>query len=796
VAFPTIPTAAAGRVLTNTQADTSGTRTFPDLSSLTKSSGDLLVAIIVAYNSNVTDAAFSSWGGGFTELADFSSSTTMAVGAAYKVSTGSETGTFSVTQASTITGHAAMILLAIPGAHWSTAPECSASLATGTTGAANPASLNPSGWDVEDTLWIAVAGSGETSTTGSYTGVASAPTNYSNYVDTGISADAVGGVEGAVAFRQNATAAEDVGTFGVDTSNARNAALVIAVRPSVTSTKTGYGKAGTAGYGTSSKTSAGGGTTSEKTGFGRAGCGPVSVAPQLPLLLNMRTVAAQVGARVTEHPRSGRGVAGLTATGTDAHTAARAGYATVAGVGAGASSVQRTHTKAGYATVGLTARGADSHTAVESGAAIAGTVAAGSKARDRSRTGTGTVGTAGTGTRAAVHARAGYATAGTVGTGSRELEHQRTGTGAAGTVGTGGRELEHARAGAGTVGTVGAGFAEKAASGTTHTKAGYGVAGVDGYGSKARDSSDTGYGTAGTAGYGSKSRDSFDTGAGVVGLAGSGADSHTAVETGAGVAGTVAAGVRELEHHRTGAGVAGTVAAGADEHDASETGTGIVGATATGSRELEHHRAGTGIVGTVGAGASQTGSAGTTHTKAGYATVGTTGSGSRTKERAVTGTGTAGTVATGTQTRELHRAGTGTAVLVAVGTRLTVHTRNGTGVVTLVAAGTSSRALTKAGYATVGGDGYGVEDTNYFRTDWFDRGTPTGRLVTGSPQASGPDHGTPAGRLRPGRPQAAPFDHGTPSFETAYEFVRTGAALVGAGRPGGFDEGFEKDGYW
>jgi hypothetical protein len=229
MAFPSIPTVAAGRVLTTVQADTSGTRTFPNLSSLTKSSGDLLIAIIAAYQSSVTPA-FSAWGGGFTEFHDSGSSTTMAIGAAYKWSTGSETGTFTVTQAATITGHAAMILLSISGAHASTVPEAG-SRADGTTAAANPAAFNPAGWDVEDTLWIAVAGSGETGTAGSYTGVASAPTSYSDYAETGISADVVGGVEGAVAFGQVAAASEDVGTFSVDVSNARNSAVVIAVRP-------------------------------------------------------------------------------------------------------------------------------------------------------------------------------------------------------------------------------------------------------------------------------------------------------------------------------------------------------------------------------------------------------------------------------------------------------------------------------------------------------------------------------------------------------------------------------------
>lgn len=230
MAFPTIPTVAAGRVLTNVQANTTATRTFPNLSSLTKNAGDLLIAIVVAYQSSVTNAAFSGWTAGWTEFTDTGTSTTMAIGAAYKWSTGSETGTISVTQAATITGHAAMILLSIPGAHASTPPE-GGSRADGTAAAADPASFNPAGWDAEDTLWLAVGGSGETSTTGSYTGIAGPPANYGDGVQTTISGDVVGGVEGAVAFRQLNAASEDVGTRSVDTSNARNAALVIAVRP-------------------------------------------------------------------------------------------------------------------------------------------------------------------------------------------------------------------------------------------------------------------------------------------------------------------------------------------------------------------------------------------------------------------------------------------------------------------------------------------------------------------------------------------------------------------------------------
>ncbi len=232
MAFPTIPTEGAGRAIYTTEPDTTSPRTSPNLSGLTKASGDLLIAIIVAYQSSVTDAAFSSWTSGWTEFHDSSSSTTMAIGMAYKWSTGSETGTISVTQAATITGHAAWILLAIPGAHASTPPEAG-SRASGTAAIADPAAFDPAAWAAEDTLWISVCGCGETATTGAFSGVGTGPTNYTGTeVYSGISGDVVGGVEAGVAFRQLNAASEDIGVWsGTDVSYARNAAAVIAVRP-------------------------------------------------------------------------------------------------------------------------------------------------------------------------------------------------------------------------------------------------------------------------------------------------------------------------------------------------------------------------------------------------------------------------------------------------------------------------------------------------------------------------------------------------------------------------------------
>jgi hypothetical protein len=237
--FPTIPTTGAGRILSNVQANTTATRTFPSLSSLTKNSGDLLIAICISYQTSTgTNAAFSGWTGGFTELpvgGDTATSTTMAIGIAYKFSTGSETGTFAVTQAATITGSATMFLLSIPGAHASTAPEAGGRT-SGTAGTSNPTSFDPGAWAAEDTLWISVGAQGETSTAGTFDTMLGAPTNYTGAVIGSISNDAVGGVQGAIAFRQLNASSEDAAGFTKDTTNTRDAAIIIAVRPLVPQT--------------------------------------------------------------------------------------------------------------------------------------------------------------------------------------------------------------------------------------------------------------------------------------------------------------------------------------------------------------------------------------------------------------------------------------------------------------------------------------------------------------------------------------------------------------------------------
>ena len=230
--FPTIPTAGASTLLESSQATATTTHTFPNLSSLPNTSGALLLALIGTYGGGSSNAEFSSWGGGFTEFVDQATNNAdiQSIGAAYKLNaTGSESGTFTVT--SVASSRSAMFLMEIPLAH-TTEPPVATARATGTTTAADPASLDPANWAAEDTLWIAFAANGEISLTGSFTGITAAPTNYTNYDDTGIiGGDVIGAIECAVGFRQLNAASEDVGAFTLDTGAAGSSTITIAVRP-------------------------------------------------------------------------------------------------------------------------------------------------------------------------------------------------------------------------------------------------------------------------------------------------------------------------------------------------------------------------------------------------------------------------------------------------------------------------------------------------------------------------------------------------------------------------------------
>src|SRR5215211_9563929 len=115
MAFPTIPTTAAGRVAGLNQLNTTATLTGPDLNTLTKAPGDLVIAIAGEYQSSAaTGAAYTGWAGGgltWTEILDggATGTTENRLGVAYaRLVTGTETGTVTVTRSGTLVGDASM----------------------------------------------------------------------------------------------------------------------------------------------------------------------------------------------------------------------------------------------------------------------------------------------------------------------------------------------------------------------------------------------------------------------------------------------------------------------------------------------------------------------------------------------------------------------------------------------------------------------------------------------------------------------------------------------------------------
>ncbi len=235
MAFPTIPTTAGNTLLSTTTSPASTTHTFPSLTTLAPAAGDLIIAVCVQYQGGSANAEFSSWGASLTETRDDATVTALdqAIGVAHKTASGSESGTFTVTSAHSF--KSVNFLMRIPAATWhgTTIPEVAA-VVRATNAAADPGSLDPANWDAEDTLWIAVYGHSETSTTGSPPTVDAAPTNYSGALIVARVADAVGDITAGVAFRQVNASSEDAGTWTVTNAIRGNgAATTIAVRPAI-----------------------------------------------------------------------------------------------------------------------------------------------------------------------------------------------------------------------------------------------------------------------------------------------------------------------------------------------------------------------------------------------------------------------------------------------------------------------------------------------------------------------------------------------------------------------------------
>jgi len=162
----------------------------------------------------------------------------------YKIAAGTEGGT-TVNFVTETAEEAAAQVYRITNWHGTTPPEISTA-ATGSGKTPDPASLNPVGWDVADTLWLAVAGQDK--------GDEQPPTYPASYTDgiSTLSSTGNAGCQTHSARRVLAAASEDPGAFTIPANN-KWVAFTIAVRPAprdLTTGSTAGGSVTTPGEGT------------------------------------------------------------------------------------------------------------------------------------------------------------------------------------------------------------------------------------------------------------------------------------------------------------------------------------------------------------------------------------------------------------------------------------------------------------------------------------------------------------------------------------------------------------------
>jgi hypothetical protein len=166
-----------------------------------------------------------TWPAGWTEVLDSAVvSTEASVTVGWRRATGGET-TVQVTSVNA--ERSTHIAVRITGAHTTTAPEFSAT-ATGTSANPNPDSLNPTNWDIEDTLWIAWQVNDLQATT---------VFPYANNNVSTSSTDVTSASYGAICSTDSAAASVDPGTFTIGASDQWRAGTV-AIRPVGSSTTT------------------------------------------------------------------------------------------------------------------------------------------------------------------------------------------------------------------------------------------------------------------------------------------------------------------------------------------------------------------------------------------------------------------------------------------------------------------------------------------------------------------------------------------------------------------------------
>jgi len=214
-----VPALAAPVVdsVTETAFDTATTDHYVNMPAAVNA-GDLL---IVLFTNDRSESVTTP--GGWSLLASDTNGAHVRLSVYYKIAAGTEGGT-QVNLITSAAEEAAAQVYRITSWHGTTPPEISTA-ATGTSAAPDPSSLNPAGWDVANTLWLAVAGQDR----GDQAGTTAYPDSYTDGTST-LSSEGTGSCRTLSAHRVLAAVSEDPGAFTIPASE-QWVAFTIAVRP-------------------------------------------------------------------------------------------------------------------------------------------------------------------------------------------------------------------------------------------------------------------------------------------------------------------------------------------------------------------------------------------------------------------------------------------------------------------------------------------------------------------------------------------------------------------------------------
>jgi hypothetical protein len=228
MSFPTVSDTdtTSGTVTSNSS---SWTLTYPT----NIAAGDLLIALLAI--DGTPQRSGGSWPAGWVVAETYSGTSAVELFAGKKEAGGTESGDFSVTLSASEQG--SWLVYRIPTATWSgtvgsdwnttsnVPATMTASEVVGASSTPNPSSLNPSSWDVEDTLWFAVAAA-DTSRT--FSAFPTTPSTFTNTVS--LVSGGSGGASLGWGRLESAAASMDPGTFTISSSDDWGAAT-IAIRP-------------------------------------------------------------------------------------------------------------------------------------------------------------------------------------------------------------------------------------------------------------------------------------------------------------------------------------------------------------------------------------------------------------------------------------------------------------------------------------------------------------------------------------------------------------------------------------